>query len=673
MADANPQRSHDPTKGGPALVINIQDDILKLHALGLLDRLLQDKATKGNILWATDAYAELGEWYSPGNEIRPQRITGEWSDLIKTRARRAMEQRTERTRQHAEVFTPLWIVKKMNDFADEQWFKRKSGIYKLTDEGKIYFSKDKHWKLYVDARRMEITCGEAPFLVTRYDVETGEVIPIEDRIGLLDRKLRAVTENTQDIEEWKTWALRAVQSVYGYELQGDNLLIARVNILCSVEEHMFHRWRQRPDKAWLEKLCNVISWNLWQMDGIHGCVPVPPRPTEEQLSLFPPLHEQTNLFGEMEEQEIPCRLYDWRGDQSLSYTTLREKGTKAMKFDFIIGNPPYNQEAQQTSTSDDPIYNYFMDEAYCIGDRVELITPARFLMNAGKTPVAWNRKMLSDVHLKVLFYEGNSQKVFPNTLIPGGIAITYRDAQKEFGAIEHFVYFPELMSIKQKVSSFMEESINSIMYNQNKFNLPAVYADFPEIREKIGSDGKDKRFRQIVLERFPQLFHEQVVPNAIRVLGLIGRQRAYRFIYRKYVEGEKWIDKYKVFVPFSNGASGTLGHEAARLISKPVIGDPGDGITQTFIGVGCFDSLSCAENCKKYILSKFARALLGILKVTQGNKPETWTYVPIQDFTPDSDIDWSKSIPEIDQQLYRKYGLDEKEIAFIESHVKEMS
>ena len=219
----------------------------------------------------------------------------------------------------------------------------------------------------------------------------------------------------------------------------------------------------------------------------------------------------------------------------------------------------------------------------------------------------------------------------------------------------------------------MEESINSIMYNQNKFNLPAVYADFPEIREKIGSDGKDKRFRQIVLERFPQLFHEQVVPNAIRVLGLIGRQRAYRFIYRKYVEGEKWIDKYKVFVPFSNGASGTLGHEAARLISKPVIGDPGDGITQTFIGVGCFDSLSCAENCKKYILSKFARALLGILKVTQGNKPETWTYVPIQDFTPDSDIDWSKSIPEIDQQLYRKYGLDEKEIAFIESHVKEMS
>ena len=158
------------------MVINIQDDILRLHGMGLLSRLLADKATKGSILWATDAYAELGEWYSPGNEIRPQRITGDNSDLIKTRARRAMEQRTERTRQHAEVFTPLWVVKKMNDFADEQWFGRKDGIYKYTEDDKIYFSTKKHWKLYVDARRLEITCGEAPFLVTRYDVETGEAV-----------------------------------------------------------------------------------------------------------------------------------------------------------------------------------------------------------------------------------------------------------------------------------------------------------------------------------------------------------------------------------------------------------------------------------------------------------------------------------------------------------------
>ena len=421
------------------MVINIQDDILRLHAMGLLSRLLADKATKGNILWATDAYAQLGEWYSPGNEIRPQRITGDNSDLIKTRARRAMEQRTERTRQHAEVFTPLWVVKKMIDFADEQWFGRKDGIYKCTDDGKISFSKHKHWKLYVDARRMEITCGEAPFLATRYDVETGEAIPVEDRIGLLDRKLWAVSENARDIDEWKEWAFRAVQSVYGYELQGDNLLIARVNILCTVEEHMVQRWKQKPEKTWLEKLCNVIAWNLWQMDGIKGVVPVPPTPTEEQLSLFPPLQEQANLFGETEHGKILCRLFDWRADRSISYQTLREKGSKAMKFDFIIGNPPYQEEVKDSDnkTFMPSIYNLFMDEAFRISDRVELIHPARFLFNAGQTPKAWNEKMLEDPHFKVLHYEPDGSRVFPNTEIKGGIAITYHDANKDFESDEN--------------------------------------------------------------------------------------------------------------------------------------------------------------------------------------------------------------------------------------------
>ena len=339
------------------MVINIQDDILRLNTMGLLTRLLQDKATKGNILWATNAYSKLGEGYEPGNEIRPERITGENSDLIKTRARRAMEQRTERTRQHAEVFTPRWVVSKMNDFCDQQWFDREDGIHKTDEQGRIQFNAKPTWKQYVDARRMEITAGEAPFLCSRYDVETGEHIPVEERIGLLDRKLRVVSEQAQDMDEWQLWALRAVQSVYGYELQGDNLLIARVNILCTVEEHLYARWRQKPERGWLEKLCNVITWNLWQMDGLSGCVPVPPLSTEEQLSLFPPMQEQTNLFGEAEQERIPCRLFDWRGAHSISYKTLREEGKKVMKFDFIIGNPPY-QEEQASENFEGSMKNY---------------------------------------------------------------------------------------------------------------------------------------------------------------------------------------------------------------------------------------------------------------------------------------------------------------------------
>ena len=653
------------------MVINIQDDILRLHAMGLLSRLLADKATKGSILWATDAYARLGEWYSPGNEIRPQRITGDNSDLIKTRARRAMEQRTERTRQHAEVFTPLWVVKKMNDFADVQWFGHKDGIYKYTDDGRIYFSKQKHWKLYVDAKRMEITCGEAPFLATRYDVETGEAIPVEDRIGLLDRKLRVVSENARYIDEWKERTFRAVQSIYGYELQGDNLLIARVNILCTVEEHMIQRWKQKPEKTWLEKLCNVIAWNLWQMDGINGCVPVPPTPTEKQLSLFPPLQEQANLFGETEHSEISCRLFDWRADRSIRYQTLREKGSKAMKFDFIIGNPPYQDETLGDNKGfAPPIYHLFMDETNKVADHVELIHPARFLFNAGSTPKAWNEKMLKDPHFKVLHYEGDASKLFPNTEIKGGVAITYHDAGKDFGAIELFTPYPELNAIKQKAAPRSDgTSFMSIIYIQNKFDLERLYLDHPEYRSVIGSDGKDKRFRNNIFDKIPAFTETQQNSTDIATIGVIKNKRVWRYISRSFVDVEhENLAKWKVLVARVNG-SGALG----EVLSTPIIIGPNQAYTQTFIGIGAFDTKNNAENCFKYVKSKFCRALLGVLKITQDNNREAWRMIPLQDFTPASDIDWSKSIPEIDQQLYAKYGLDAEEIDFIETHVKPMT
>lgn len=653
------------------MIINIQDDILRLNAMGLLNRLLQDKATKGNILWATDAYSDYGEWYTPGNEIRSNRITGSNSDLIKTRARRAMEQQTERTRQHAEVFTPLWIVKMMNDFADEQWFGRKKGIYKRTKEGKIYFSKQKHWKLYVDARRLEITCGEAPFLVTRYDVETGEAIPIEDRIGLLDRKLRAVTENTQDIEEWKTWALRAVQSIYGYELQGDNLLIARVNVLCTVEEHMFQHWRQRPDNDWWGKLCNVIAWNLWQMDGIKGCVPVPPTPTEEQLSLFASLDELTNLYGEKENEEIPCRLYDWRRDRSISYPSLQKKGSELMKFDFIIGNPPYQNELTGDSNTATPIYNSFMDASYVLADRVMLISPARFLFNAGYTPKEWNKKMLNDEHLKVVSYFPDSGNVFHGVDIKGGVVISYRDLQKNFGAIQVFSPFVEVNGILKKVLSLRSfESIKKIIVTSFAYHFTKeMYEENPFLSGRA-SKGHDFDIQSNAFSVFPEVFFDAVPDsdNYIRILGREDNKRAWKYIKRKYVTSVSNLDLYKAFYAKATG-TGQFG----EALPDAIMGQPGDGATVTFLSMGSFKTSEEAYNCVKYTKTKFARTLLSVLKVTQDNTPNKWEYVPLQDFTSASDIDWSKSVTEIDRQLYIKYGLDEEEIAFIESHVKEMS
>lgn len=193
-------------KGASPVIINIQDDILKIHALGLLDRMLADKTTKRNIMWATDAYSSLGIKYERNEEITSSLITGSNASVIKTRARKAMEQQTERTRLHAEVFTPLWVCDKMNSYADEVWFGAKDIFHK---EGKstsrVIFQVKDDWKRYVDSRRLEITCGEAPYLVSRYDVETGEMIPIAKRIGILDRKLRVVNENTDTEAEWLQW------------------------------------------------------------------------------------------------------------------------------------------------------------------------------------------------------------------------------------------------------------------------------------------------------------------------------------------------------------------------------------------------------------------------------------------------------------------------------------
>lgn len=614
---------------------DIQENDLLHRQPALLEQLLCDHTTGGNIRWCTHDYEHLGAGYGYRDEISPSLITGERGDIIKPRVLKSKEQQTGRVRGMAEVFTPSWVVKMMVENVDVD----------------------------IDTRCLELTCGEAPFLVSRYDATTGAPVAVAERVGVLDRKMQLVNDKQLGDDVWLAQVRLAFQSTYGYEWQGDSLLLARENLLYTFVDYYEARYGNEPDIELMQEFAEIISWNLWQMDGLSYRTP---QEKKEQPTT------QGSLFDEVvvEAPSPLCSIMDWQ--KSEKRNVIEIKNRNIMKFDVIIGNPPYNQEAQQTSTSDDPIYHYFMDETYKTGQKVILITPARFLMNAGKTPVAWNKKMLSDEHLKVLYFESDSGKVFPSVSIPGGIAVTYRDIEKKEGPIGEFLAFRELASISNKVSALKEPSLKGIIYSQNKFNLELLYKDYPELKTIIGSNGKDKRFRQIVLERFPQLFVEVPNGNCIRVLGKIKKERCYRFIERKYVDEEKWIDKYKVFVPFSNGASGTLGDKAARLISKPVVGFPKDGMTQTFIGFGAFDSESEAQNLLKYILSKFTRVLLGIKKVTQGNKAETWEHVPIQDFTSDSDIDWSKSIEEIDEQLFDKYGLDDKEREFIRTKVKEM-
>lgn len=659
--------------------IDIKENALWHLDNALLNILLKDKSSGGNLIWATDTYSSRGYGFQPQDRITVNLITGRLGNIVKPRITKSKKEQKDRIKKKAEVFTPSWICNMMANGFDE-WFER-GNVFNVPDgvtwhktEGKIAFPEGKTWQQYIRLRILEITCGEAPFLASRYDTVTGEWIDVNSRVGLLDRKLRVINENVTEEKEWVKYAEEAYQSTYGFEWQGDSLLIARENLLYTFVDFFTDKFGNFPKIEYLLSIANILAWNIFQMDGLKYIVPYSCKPIKSgQLSMFDFIEEYDcpgcQSGNNAKHMGIYPIIKNWRS--KINYRFYDLLGGKKMKFDFVIGNPPYQTEAQKTSTSDDPVYNYFMDAAYCLSDRVMLISPARFLMNAGKTPKAWNEKCLADKHLKVVYYESDSSKIFSTTSIPGGISITYRDATQDFGEIGHFIPNQALLQIFEKVKKYKSASITSEIYSQSKFDLSALYKNYPEMREKIGSEGKDKRFRQIVMERFPNLFKEERQNSSdIRVLGLINKKRAYRFINRDLVENEKWLDKFKVFVPFSNGS--ILSDKQEWIIGNPVLGVPGDGMTQTFIGIGCFEDKIQAENLLKYVKSKFARIMLSVLKVTQGNKSETWSHVPIQDFTEHSDIDWNKSIHEIDFQLYRKYGLDDKEIAFIESHVKEM-
>ncbi|EIK78782.1 DEAD/DEAH box helicase family protein [Gardnerella vaginalis] len=342
------------------------------------------------------------------------------------------------------------------------------------------------------------------------------------------------------------------------------------------------------------------------------------------------------------------------------------QGGEKVEFGAIVGNPPYQENSKDTS--DKPIYPMFMDLSHYLSYLVCLITPARFLFNAGKTDKSWNLKMLNDKHLKVSKYIAKSTDTFPDVDIKGGLAITERNKTASFGAIDTFSAFPELNIILHKVKKSKDfVGLDKSVVLQNKFNLKKLYQDHPEFKNIIGSNGKEKRLTTPIFSQLSVFTDSQQTENDVQILGLIKNKREYKWINRNYLEEHKNLDYYKVIVPASNG-TGAIG----EILSTPLIGEPLIGVTQSFITIGTFDCYEEANAAYKYIKSRFARTMLGTLKITQHNHTETWSNVPIQDFTSSSDIDWSKSIDDIDRQLYRKYGLNDEEIAFIEEKVQRM-
>lgn len=322
-------------------LVDIKEDKILEFDYDLLSILLKDNSSKGNIIWATDIYEKKGYGYKEKDFITIDKITKKNGELIKPRIKKTKDEQNKRIKDKAEVFTPSWVCNKQNNQVDGQWFGKNEIFNKECKESwttykrKIKFPEGKTWMDYVKLLRLEISCGEAPYLVSRYDTVTGKTIDLVDRIGLLDRKFRIINENVKDIEEWISWAFEALKSVYGYDWQGDNVLLARENILYTFSDNYKYMFKKKPSVELVKEVAEIISWNIFQMDGIKGVIP---------LSCNVEKITQTNLFGEediIENECIGClkgiihkhngtyvKIKNWNNNKNIKFIDMNKGGNR---------------------------------------------------------------------------------------------------------------------------------------------------------------------------------------------------------------------------------------------------------------------------------------------------------------------------------------------------------
>ncbi|MBO4400621.1 MAG: Eco57I restriction-modification methylase domain-containing protein [Selenomonadaceae bacterium] len=468
-----------------------------------------------------------------------------------------------------------------------------------------------------DAKILEPTAGTGAFLV-----------------GILKRKLRHAHSNGAKF--------RALASIYGVELQLDNLDAAKDAMAQSFADTFNYFPSYYKDLMW-----QILNANIVQGD----------------------------ILTEHDYHQLPVTFHHWTLDTG-SLVRGKDFSYAYLNFDrqfiLIVGNPPYQLDTKgDNKTYAAPVYHKFLESFWERCDRVMMIHPARCLFRAGGTDKKFIDRLLNDKHVKIIRYEPDCKKIFEKLDIKGGVAITYRDAEKSFGAIKVYIPFPELKSIFDKVTQRDDfKPLSEIMRGQMTYRLSVkAYEDFPDLPQRLPKR-TDTAIRTNVFEVLPEIFLEDK-PNDNReyfqIEGLYKMKRARRFVRQIYMIDIPEFHTHKVFIPAAHG-SGALGENGPTML----VGSPLVGATQTFITLGAFDSGAEAESALKYVKTRFARAMLGILKVTQHNPPETWKYVPQQDFGAGSDVPWELPVAQIDEYLYKKYNLSAEEINFIESNVKEM-
>lgn len=623
----------------------------------VLPLLLADKSTGRNIIWATDPPQALSDTVTDKSEMTPAQLHQLGFEAIQARAGKQADAQQQRTRRRGEVCTPAWVCNKMINALDADWFGRE-GVFNTEQpqgwqarEGQVEFPASKGkaplWQQYIDSRRLEITCGEAPFLASRYDAATGEMIPVQQRIGILDRKLRVVSETVKEEKEWLYWAKRAVQATYGYEYQGDNLLLARTNLLLTFAEHLQARWQRSSTTQELKSTANIIAWNLWQMDGLKRSIPGGKlHPDMEQLDLF-------SMFGDAEESvpSVSCKVKNWRKGShgtAQNFETIQE-GSTSMKFDYVIGNPPYQISDGGAGVSATPIYNRFIEAIKTTHPgAICLIIPAKWY-SGGKGLDKFREEMLGDRHISTLVDYSNSLDVFPNVDVAGGVC--------------YFVW-KEAYNGKCKYTNYRNGKATTAYRDLNEFQTFIRYPVASEIVKKVKEDG-ELTLDKVVSSRKP--FGLATTAKPMKIGDITLRYNGGRGPYKstEIRVGTEMIDQWKIII--SRLTAEHAGQPAKdgkyRVLSTMELLKPGEICSETYLVAGAFDSKEEASNYMDYLKTQFVRFLILQIAMTQQLSKASFAFVPCQDFT----RKWT------DEQLFEKYDLSSEEVNYIQGMIKEMA
>lgn len=597
---------------------------------------VKDKTTDKNLIFGTDEYSEY---------IKQNHIIFDKNNVrfIKARNNKDLEVQKSRAKGNAEVFTKASICNSQINLIDNEWFEKENvfntenNFEWITNYKKINFNEEKNqsWEKYVCLKRMEIACGEAPYLTSRYNSVNGDYIKVCDRIGFLDRKLRIINENVDNEKDWFKWVKKALQSIYGYDLQGDNVILTRENLIYTTIDFFIHKFNYIPDNKMIINFAQIIVWNIWQMDGLNFTIP-----------------NSCTKNQDFKDDGVYCKIKDWENDKIIYYIDLIN-----LEFDVIIANPPYQMsDGGGIGDSAIPLYNKFVEQAKKIEPKyISMIIPARWY-SGGKGLSKFRKNMLTDKKLLSIYDFPETSDCFPGLNVRGGVC--YFLWGKEYngetlvvnnikntsnylkrplleGNAETFIRYNNAISILRKIQKINEKTMDTVVLSRNPFNIPSNYSNYKT--EKKGD-----------------------VLRLYRNSRGNSKTSEKSYINRSYVtKNVDYIDKIKVLVSKASPGGDEYPHS---IISTPIVAEKGSVSTETYLIVDFCENLNEANNLVTYMKSRFFRFMMALIKNTQNISKGVFGFVPIQDFK----IEWT------DETLYKKYDIKKEEIIFIESMIRPM-